>query len=62
MGYFGLAVKGLWCGAIFTFIAVFLDSVFPGRLAEMALSDLGVLVILILLVFEMLLGYAEPPK
>ncbi len=62
MGWFGLAVKGLWCGAAYLVVVVFMDSAFPGRITEFALAPSGIVVTMILFVLEIVFDYIEPPK
>ncbi|MBI4210884.1 MAG: hypothetical protein HY544_05275 [Candidatus Diapherotrites archaeon] len=57
MGYFGLAVKGLYAGAAYMFIAMFLEMQFPGTLPATAFQDVGIFFFLFLFVMEFIFDY-----
>jgi len=61
MGYFNLAVKGLYAGLIY-FIAIFLlDGALPGELVSTAFSVPAIILVFLLMIFEFFIDYGKAP-
>jgi len=58
MGFFSLAIKGLWCAAAYISIVFFMSLMFPQNLlTEYALQPIGMLTIIILFMLEIVFDF-----
>ena len=63
MGFFGLAVKGLWCGAIYLAIAFMMAGIFPNNLlTEFAFQPVGIFATIMVFIFEIVFDFIKPPE